>query len=142
VRFLLVLGALTLASMPAFSAIFGSVRGIIHDPQHHPVENAMVMIHAKTSDWSASTTSDANGEFLFNAVPLGEYSVTVAAKDFNPMPSPASPIRATISPSTRASISPWARILGKNLSLRHGPQCGKSPRRARQQRYLRRISLE
>ena len=42
----------------------------------------MVMIHANASDWSASTNSDANGNFAFNAVPLGEYSVTVAAPGF------------------------------------------------------------
>jgi TonB dependent receptor/Carboxypeptidase regulatory-like domain/TonB-dependent Receptor Plug Domain len=79
----LVLVLLLLNALAAFAAIFGSVRGIIHDPQHRPVPNAMVMIHAKASDWSASTTSDTNGEFMFNAVPLGEYSVTVAGQGFN-----------------------------------------------------------
>src|SRR5271168_634338 len=68
--------------LAAFATIFGSVRGIIHDPQHRPVDNAMVMIKSKSSDWSASTTSDANGEFLFNGVALGEYEVTVVAKGF------------------------------------------------------------
>ncbi len=71
--------ALTLA---AFAAVVGSVRGVIHDPQHRPVQNAMVMIKAKTSDWSATANSDANGEFAFNAVPLGEYVVTVASLGF------------------------------------------------------------
>ena len=42
----------------------------------------MVMIKAKASDWTATTNSDANGGFLFNAVPLGEYIVTVAGKGF------------------------------------------------------------
>ncbi len=76
----LLLLALTL---PAAAATVGSVRGIIHDPQHRPVQNAMVMLKAKTSDWSSTTNSDANGEFTFNAVPLGEYSVTVAALGFD-----------------------------------------------------------
>ena len=67
----------------AFATIFGSVRGIIHDPQHRPVQNAMVMIKAAHSDWSASANSDANGEFDFNAVPLGEYSVNIAATGFD-----------------------------------------------------------
>ncbi|HEY3615243.1 MAG TPA: carboxypeptidase-like regulatory domain-containing protein, partial [Candidatus Sulfotelmatobacter sp.] len=57
--------------LAAFAAVVGSVHGVIHDPQHHPVPNAMVMIKAKSSDWSASTNSDANGNFAFNAVPLG-----------------------------------------------------------------------
>ena len=71
-----------LSAGSAFASIFGSVRGIIHDPQHRPVDKAMVMIKAKTSDWSTTTTTDPNGEFNFNAVPLGEYSVSVAASGF------------------------------------------------------------
>src|SRR2546423_14350044 len=68
--------------LPAAAGTVGSIRGIIHDPQHRPVQNAMVMLKAKTSDWSATTNSDANGEFTFTAVPLGEYSVTVAGIGF------------------------------------------------------------
>ena len=69
-------------ALAAFAAVVGSVRGIIHDPQHRPVQNAMVMIKARSSDWSASANSDANGNFAFNAVPLGEYVVTVAGVGF------------------------------------------------------------
>src|SRR5271169_1495155 len=42
----------------------------------------MVMIKAKTSDWSATANSDANGNFVFNAVPLGDYVVTVTGLGF------------------------------------------------------------
>ena len=69
-------------SLAAYASIFGSVRGVIHDPQHRPVSNTMVMIKAKSSDWSATTNSDSNGSFGFSAVPLGEYEVTVAAVGF------------------------------------------------------------
>jgi outer membrane cobalamin receptor len=72
-----------LLTLAAFASIFGSVRGIVHDPQHRPVENAMVMLRSKTSDWSATATTDASGQFTFNAVPLGEYSVTIVAPGFN-----------------------------------------------------------
>ena len=65
-----------------WAAVVGSVRGVIHDPQHRPVQGAMVMIKAKASDWSATANSDAAGDFAFPAVPLGEYSVTVAAPGF------------------------------------------------------------
>ena len=69
-------------TLSAFAAVVGSVRGVIHDPQHRPVQNAMVMIKAKSSDWSTTANSDANGNFTFNAVPLGEYVVTVAGLGF------------------------------------------------------------
>ncbi|MGA8340914.1 MAG: TonB-dependent receptor [Candidatus Sulfotelmatobacter sp.] len=69
-------------ALSAFAATVASVRGVIHDPQHRPVQNAMVMIKAKSSDWSATANSNANGEFTFNAMPLGEYVVTVAGVGF------------------------------------------------------------
>ena len=81
VRIPLFTACLTLA-LTAFASVVGSVRGVIHDPQHHPVQNAMVMIKAKASDWSATTNSDASGNFVFNAVPLGEFVVTVAGLGF------------------------------------------------------------
>jgi hypothetical protein len=69
-------------ALTAFAAVVGSVRGVIHDPQHRPVQNAMVMIKAKSSDWSATTNSDTSGNFAFGAVPLGQYVVTVAGPGF------------------------------------------------------------
>src|ERR1700688_3406924 len=71
---------LTLLPLAAFASILGSVRGIVHDPQHRPVENTMVMLHSKTSDWSASVTTDATGQFILNGVALGEYTVTLVAR--------------------------------------------------------------
>ena len=79
IRISLLALCLTLA---AFAAVVGSVRGVIHDPQHRPVQNAMVMIKAKSSDWSATTNSDINGNFTFNPVPIGEYVVSVASVGF------------------------------------------------------------
>ncbi len=70
-------------ALTAFASIFGSIRGIVHDPQHRPVENAMVMLRSKTSDWSTTANTDATGQFSFNAVALGEYTVTVVAPSFN-----------------------------------------------------------
>lgn len=70
-------------SYPALSTIFGSVRGIVHDPQHRPVADTQVVLKAKTSDYSQSTKTNADGEFHFDAVPLGEYMVTVSKTGFN-----------------------------------------------------------
>ena len=70
-------------AVAAFASIFGSVRGVVHDPEHRPVENAMVMLRSKTSDWSTTANTNASGEFSFNAVALGEYTVTVVAPSFN-----------------------------------------------------------
>ena len=74
---------LLFSGLAAFATIFGSVRGVIHDPQHRPVQGAMVMLRAKSSEWSKSANTDANGVFTFAAVPIGEYTVTVASPGFN-----------------------------------------------------------
>jgi TonB dependent receptor/Carboxypeptidase regulatory-like domain/TonB-dependent Receptor Plug Domain len=79
---LLLIAILLATGSAAFATTFGSVRGVIHDPQHRPVQDAMVMLKAKSSDWSTTANSDANGGFVFNAVPLGEYVVTVAGPGF------------------------------------------------------------
>jgi hypothetical protein len=73
---------LVLTSATALATIFGSVRGIVHDPQHRPIQGAMVMLKAKSSDWMKNATTDANGGFVLNAVPIGEYSISVASSGF------------------------------------------------------------
>src|SRR4051812_1389862 len=81
-RFLGILLFITFLSLALYGAVVSSVRGVIHDPQHRPVSEAMVMIKAKNSDWASTVNSDAGGNFTFNAVPLGEYVVTVAGVGF------------------------------------------------------------
>jgi hypothetical protein len=66
----------------ALAVVFGSVRGIVHDQQHRPVPNIQATLKAKTSAFTMTTQSDVNGDFHFDAVPLGEYEVTVADPAF------------------------------------------------------------
>jgi hypothetical protein len=79
---LLAFAALLTMTSAAFANIYGAIRGVVHDPQHRPIPDAMVMLKAKSSDWTKSLTTDATGEFQFNAVPLGDYSVSVASQGF------------------------------------------------------------
>jgi outer membrane cobalamin receptor len=78
----LIVLTLLITATAAFADIFGVIRGVVHDPQHRPIQNAVVMLKAKTSDWGKSITTDSNGEFQFNGVPLGEYTVSVASQGF------------------------------------------------------------
>jgi len=66
----------------AFATLFGNVRGIIHDPQHRPISDAKVVLKAKVSDYVQTVQSDVNGDFHFDAVPLGKYTVTVSQANF------------------------------------------------------------
>jgi hypothetical protein len=74
--------AVLLVTVAAFASDYGAVRGVIHDPQHRPIQNAMVMLKSKSSDWSKSVTTNETGEFQINAVPLGDYTVSVASTGF------------------------------------------------------------
>ena len=78
IRIILLMQLLLLAAASRASST-GSIRGIVHDPQHRPVENAMVMLRSKTSEWAATANTDASGQFTLGGVSLGEYTVTVVA---------------------------------------------------------------
>jgi outer membrane receptor protein involved in Fe transport len=73
---------LLLLAIAASASIFGAVHGLIHDPQHRPVEGAKVTLHSTTSEWLQTTSSDNAGEFDFENVPVGEYKVTVETPGF------------------------------------------------------------
>lgn len=79
---LLAFASLLLLPPVAFANVYGAVRGVVHDPQHRPIQDAMVMLKAKSSEWAKSVTTDATGQFQVNVVPLGDYSVSVASQGF------------------------------------------------------------
>jgi outer membrane receptor protein involved in Fe transport len=76
--------AILLAGM-ALASIFGSVHGLVHDPQHRPVEGAEVTIRAADSNWTKTASTNQSGEFVFDSVPLGNYQVTVNVSGFTPL---------------------------------------------------------
>src|SRR5271154_5486955 len=83
--YLMLAVALLVYAQPARATVFGSVRGIVHDPQHRPVAGASVQLKSATSDWSQQTQTDQDGAFAFAAVPLGDYIVTAKASGFSPL---------------------------------------------------------
>lgn len=77
---------LSLLSGPsALAEIFGRVQGIVHDPQHRPVSGAVVTLRAARSQATQTAMTGPNGDFLFPAVSLGDYTVTVSAAGFRPL---------------------------------------------------------
>ena len=76
------LAILPLLASTAGASIFGSISGLIHDPQHRPVQGAQVTLRSTTSDWNKSAVSDNAGEFRFDSVPLGDYRIAVELAGF------------------------------------------------------------
>jgi len=82
-RLLLLFAAILCIALPSFATIFGTVRGIVHDPQHRPVADAQVVLKAKASEFTQTAQTDADGQFHFDAVPVAEYTVTVTVSGFS-----------------------------------------------------------
>src|SRR5262245_40243386 len=73
---------LLLLGSTAFGTVFVTVRGIIHDPQHRPVSSAQVVLKAKSSEYTQTAQTDTEGQFHFDAVPIGEYTIDVTDPAF------------------------------------------------------------
>jgi outer membrane cobalamin receptor len=78
---LLIAGVL-LCACGVWATVFGTVRGIIHDAQHRPVAGAEVILRAANSEYTQSTETNNDGDFHFDAVPLGEYTLNVSKAGF------------------------------------------------------------
>jgi outer membrane receptor protein involved in Fe transport len=82
---LLLLLLIMVSAGTALATVFGTVRGIVHDSMHRPIQGAKITLHARQSDWSREATTDAEGQFLIDAVPAGEYTVHIAHSGFLPV---------------------------------------------------------
>ncbi len=80
---LLVFAAFLPATVSA--TVFGSMRGIVHDPDHRPVQGAQIVIRSTTSDYSQTIASSAEGSFETASLPAGVYRVTVMKDGFAPV---------------------------------------------------------
>jgi hypothetical protein len=81
-RILSFLAVALLFASGLFATIFGTVRGVVHDPQHRPIAGASVKLKSATSDWTQTAQTDQDGAFSFSAVPVGDYVVTVTKSGF------------------------------------------------------------
>ena len=68
-----VLALAAILSLAVWAAVFGSVRGVVHDPDHRPVHGAQVVLKSASSDYSQTLRTDPDGSFEAAAVPVGAY---------------------------------------------------------------------
>ncbi len=67
-----------------WAAVFGTIRGVVHDPDHRPVQAAEVIVKSSTSDYSQKIATNADGGFEVSTLPVGQYQVTVSKEGFAP----------------------------------------------------------
>ncbi len=72
-------------SVGLWAVVVGSVRGIVHDPDHRPVNGAHVLLKSMSSDLSWVLASGVDGSFEATAIPVGAYRVMVTQDGFEPV---------------------------------------------------------
>ena len=83
IRNVLVILAVLMSTEIAVAVVFGTIRGVVNDPQHRLIPGATVVLKSANSAWTRSAQTNGNGEFTFSAVPLGQYAITVTAAGFS-----------------------------------------------------------
>ncbi|HXB68368.1 MAG TPA: TonB-dependent receptor [Candidatus Acidoferrales bacterium] len=73
-----------LAQVAVWAVVFATVRGIVHDPDHRPIQGAEVGVKSSSSDYAQKLTTDTDGSFEATALPVGAYVVTVRKDGFAP----------------------------------------------------------
>lgn len=71
-----------LAPLQVFASVFGTVKAIVHDPQHRPVQGALVEVQSRTSAFKTSAVTNEDGIATVSSVPVGEYDVKISAHGF------------------------------------------------------------
>src|SRR5258706_443207 len=72
-----------LAASTALASVFGTIKTIVHDPQHRPVQRAQVEAHSRTSAFTTSGTTNEEGMAQLSNVPVGEYDVKIVSPGFS-----------------------------------------------------------
>jgi hypothetical protein len=68
--------------IPAMATVFATLRGVVHDQHHRPIANAEITLRAVNSAFTLRGTSDPDGQFEIAQVPIGVYTLQIAATGF------------------------------------------------------------
>ena len=71
-----------LVPLQVIASVFGTVKAIVHDPQHRPVQGAQVEVKSRSSAFKTSGTTNEDGIAAVLNVPVGEYDVTISSPGF------------------------------------------------------------
>jgi hypothetical protein len=73
--------ALLMASA-AWPQTTGDLHGVVRGASHKPIADAQLTLRSDATSASRSGQTDANGEFTFASLPVGEYSVEIEAEGY------------------------------------------------------------
>src|SRR5499427_6953706 len=78
----LVLALCVLAASNSYAAIFGTVIGLVEDPQQQAIAHVLITIRSSSSGWQRTTETGVDGRFVLQAVPTGDYVISAATQGF------------------------------------------------------------
>jgi hypothetical protein len=101
---------LLLLLLPAYgwAAAYGSVNGIVGDDSGRPVAEAQVVL-ASAAHATIQRSTDAAGRFNFPVVAIGQYTLTISARDFAPVSQPVT-VKTGYFPFARIELSKLAEV--------------------------------
>jgi outer membrane receptor protein involved in Fe transport len=73
---------LVFTSTGSFASVFGTVKAIVHDPQHRPVQGAQVEVQSRTSAFKTTGTTNEDGIATMLNVPMGAYDIKIVSLGF------------------------------------------------------------
>jgi hypothetical protein len=71
-----------LAASHSDAAVFGTVGGLVQDPQQQAMAHVLITIRSPSSGWQQTAETDVHGRFVFQAVPTGDYVLPAAMPGF------------------------------------------------------------
>ena len=78
----LVLVLCVLAASNSDAAVFGTVTGLVEDPQQQAIAHVLITIRSPSSGWQRTTETGVDGRFVLQAVPTGDYVISAAMQGF------------------------------------------------------------
>jgi len=112
-----------------WATVYGSLRGIVHDPDHRPVPGARVTLKSVDSDYSMNLTTNDGGVFESASVPVGAYQVSVTRDGF------ASAFQSVVVVSGSAPVLHFQLVIGAaSLSTSLNQRCRRVPKASRRLR--------
>jgi hypothetical protein len=104
------------ATTGAAQVQWGSVRGAVTDPSGAAIPGATVIASSNTLPRGLTTATDERGLFLFPVLPVGRYTITVAAPGFHVLRYHNLPVRlgAQMTYNARLSLGPVTEIVEVN----------------------------
>ncbi|HXW14566.1 MAG TPA: carboxypeptidase-like regulatory domain-containing protein, partial [Terriglobia bacterium] len=112
--------ALLLPRVGYSQSTFGDIRGTVHDPGNLPVPEALVTLHNLDENTDRVAKTSGSGEYLFENLKPGHYTVSVSKTGFSPSDIVA--LELTARQSARADVALSIEKVSQAITVEAGAE--------------------